>query len=301
MNMRTWQVGWAAVVAAMAGGRAEGKDSGPEVAPLPPGVRAVWNLESAERERTPTRERVCLNGLWRWQPAGDGSADAEEVPAQGWGHFKVPGAWPGITDYMQKDAQSVFAHASWQARRLRDVTVAWYQREFTLPADWSGRRIVLAAEYVNSVAGVWLDGRRIGEIRFPGGELDLTAACRPGATHVLSLRVAALPLKEVLLSYADTNTAREVRARVARRGLCGDVHLLATPAGARIEDVKVETSWRRREVTFEVELAAVPPDVGQVVEVVVSRDGQTERTFRSAAFRDADPGRRRFRGPVRVP
>ncbi|NPV49433.1 MAG: hypothetical protein HPY69_21020, partial [Armatimonadetes bacterium] len=36
---------------------------------LPPGVRAVWDLGKAWRETTPTRERVCLNGLWRWQPA----------------------------------------------------------------------------------------------------------------------------------------------------------------------------------------------------------------------------------------
>ena len=49
----------------------------PPDAALPPGVKAVWNLEKAYRERTPTRERVCLNGLWRWQPAG---AVQETVP-----------------------------------------------------------------------------------------------------------------------------------------------------------------------------------------------------------------------------
>src|SRR5258708_4340850 len=38
--------------------------------PLPQGVRAVWDLRKAHRETTPTRERVCLNGLWRWRPAG---------------------------------------------------------------------------------------------------------------------------------------------------------------------------------------------------------------------------------------
>ena len=32
---------------------------------LPPGVKAVWNLNAAHREWTPTRERVCINGLWR--------------------------------------------------------------------------------------------------------------------------------------------------------------------------------------------------------------------------------------------
>ena len=36
---------------------------------LPPGVRAVWDLNKAQRDTTPTRERVCLNGLWRFQPA----------------------------------------------------------------------------------------------------------------------------------------------------------------------------------------------------------------------------------------
>ena len=39
------------------------------VAPLPRGVKAVWNLDKAYRETTPTRERICINGLWRWQPA----------------------------------------------------------------------------------------------------------------------------------------------------------------------------------------------------------------------------------------
>src|ERR1051325_3511612 len=75
-------------------------------APLPAGVKAVWELGRAGREGTATRERVCINGLWRWQPAGvtagaKAAAKPEAVPADGWGYFKVPGCWPGITDYLQ--------------------------------------------------------------------------------------------------------------------------------------------------------------------------------------------------------
>jgi hypothetical protein len=44
-------------------GLADGADS-----PLPMGVKAVWNLDKAYCEKTQTRERVCLNGLWQWQP-----------------------------------------------------------------------------------------------------------------------------------------------------------------------------------------------------------------------------------------
>src|SRR5688572_11691613 len=71
---------------------------------LPQGVRAVWEPGGAYRETTPTRERLCVNGLWRWQPAEEG---ADSIPAGGWGYFNVPGCWPGITDYMQKDCQTV--------------------------------------------------------------------------------------------------------------------------------------------------------------------------------------------------
>src|SRR5262249_51530530 len=76
-----------------------------DAAPLPLGVKTVWSFEKAAREVTPTRERISVNGLWRWQPAQPGGA---QPPPDGWGHFKVPGPWPGITDYMQHDAQTLF-------------------------------------------------------------------------------------------------------------------------------------------------------------------------------------------------
>jgi hypothetical protein len=47
---------------------------------------------------------------------------------------------------------------------------------------------------VNSFAVVYLDGKRVGEIRFPAGEVNLTALWRPGGKHVLSLHVVAMPL-----------------------------------------------------------------------------------------------------------
>ena len=110
--------------------------------PLPPGVRAVWNLDRAHREATPTRERVSLNGLWRWQPrlSTPGTRPYEDsIPQGGWGYFKVPGSWPGIEDYMQKDCQTVFAHPDWRDRPLREVAAAWYEREFSVPAEWADR------------------------------------------------------------------------------------------------------------------------------------------------------------------
>ena len=182
---------------------------------LPAGVEAVWDLNLASHETTPTRERVCLNGLWQWQPA-----DLLDVPPPeaDWGYFKVPGCWPGITDYMEKDSQKVFPHPAWAARALPGITAAWYQREFQVPDGRSGRRLALRVEYLNSYAAVFVDGRRAGEIHFPGGELDLPAS-PPGETHTLSLLVVAMPLQGVMLSYTDSASARQVRAR-SRGGAC---------------------------------------------------------------------------------
>ena len=43
-----------------------------------------------------------------------------------------------------------------------------------------------------------------------------------------------------MLSFRDTATARAIEGTVARKGLCGDVYLVSTPAGPRIDDVTLE-------------------------------------------------------------
>jgi len=280
----------ASVVAAMSG-RAMGQEM--RAVQLPPGVKAVWDVSKAYREQSPTRERICINGLWLWQPA---AADAEAVPARGWGYFKVPGCWPGITDYMQKDCQTVYAHPNWAEQSLRGVSAAWYRREIAVPREWAGRRIAVSTEYLNSFASVYVDGKKVGEMRFPSGEVDLTAACRPGGKHVLSILVVAMPLKGVMLSYNDTASAREVRGSVARRGLCGDVYLVSTPPGARISDVKVDTSVRKGEIRLETGLEGLAADSSYRLHARVTDGGRVVAEFTSRTFgeRDLENGRFAF-------
>src|SRR5260370_35142385 len=74
---------------------------------LPAGVKAVWDIDQAQRESTPTRERVCINGLWRWQP---GQADAHEVPSRNWGYCKGPARWPGRTASHEQKCHAPVRH-----------------------------------------------------------------------------------------------------------------------------------------------------------------------------------------------
>jgi beta-galactosidase len=255
-----------------------------EDAPLPAGVQAVWDLGAAQHESTPTRERICINGLWRWQPG----EQTEQVPDGRWGFFKVPGCWPGINDYMQHDCQTVFAHPSWKGRNLGDVTVAWYQREIRVPAEWAGRRITLCLEYLNSSATVFVDGNPIGEAQFPAGEVDLTPNCQAGRNYTLSLRVVARPWREIMLKFNDTNAARGGTGRVQRRGLCGDVYLVSSPPAARIGDVKVVTSFRRGQITLSTGLEKLAPQKRYTLKVEITGREQPVKKFASDPFTAGD-------------
>lgn len=251
---------------------------------LPQGVRAVWDSDKAFRETTPTRERISINGLWRWQPARTLPAI---LPDDRWGYFKVPGCWPGITDYVQKDCQTVYAHPSWKDERLAGVMAAWYQREVVVPDGWAGRRVALSAEYLNSYAAVFVDDKMAGELLFPGGDLDLTQSLRPGR-RLLSLAVVAMPLKAVVLSYTDSAAARQVKGSVARRGLCGDVWLVSTPRGARIDGVKVDTSVRKGEIAVSAALDGLAADGKYALRARVTDGGKTVHEFTSSPFTQAD-------------
>ncbi len=250
---------------------------------LPEGVKAVWDVGKAYRESTETRERICINGLWRWQPA---KGAEEAVPASGWGYFRVPSAWP--REAGAGPSQVMFQHPDWKDVKLGEVTAAWYQREVAIPKEWAGRGITLHTECLNSFAAVYVDGKKTGEMRYPWGDADLTAACRPGAKHVVSMMVVAMPLRAVMLSYNDTASAREVRGSVQRRGLCGDVYLDATPAGPRISDIRVETSVRRWEISLDTALDAADANAQYMLRAQIKDGEQVAREFTTQPFKGSE-------------
>jgi beta-galactosidase len=251
---------------------------------LPPGVKAVWDLSKAYREATPTRERICINGLWRWQPV---KKLAQEVPVDGWGYFKVPGPWPGTRHWMHRESQTHYPHPDWKNENLSEYDMAWYQREITIPKEWSDRRITVSMEYLNSYAAVFVDGNKMGEILFPGGEVDITSSCRLGRKHVLSVYTAALPLNKEIVSYAAEDSATRGKS-VARRGLCGDVFLSSTPAKTSIKDVKVDTSVRKWEITFDTALKGLDAATSYSMCAQVIAGRHVVKKFESPHFTSAD-------------
>ena len=74
-----------------------------------------------------------------------------------------------------------------------------------------------------------------------------------------------------------------------RRGLCGDVWLVGAPAGPRIADVKVDTSVRKWEITFQTRRSqGLAADEQYRLKAEVSDGGQRVGEFTSKPFTAAD-------------
>jgi len=262
---------------------------------VPPEGKKPWTLDAAARDVTPTRDRVSMLGLWRWQPA---EASADKVPADGWGFLEVPMSWPrgggepqatrGGRGPRREGSEAFAKHPNWKDRNLSGLTAAWYQVDVQIPAEWKGRRIALSTEYLQSFAAVYVDGKKVGVMRFPGGEVDLTAQCRPGVKHELSLLAVAMPLNAVMASFNDTDLSKEIKSEMRLRGLCGNVFLTAMPQGPRINNLRVVTSVRKGQITLDAALDGIDPTATYAFQARIKDKDRIVKEYTSKTFKGSD-------------
>src|SRR6202007_63706 len=107
----------------------------------------------------------------------------------------------------------------------------------------------------------------------------LPRSLHPAQTHRLTLRVEALPLKAVMLSFRDTATARTIEGTVARKGLCGDVWLTSTPAGPRIENFKLHPSGPHWQINFDTTLASLDPNASYTLQFRIADGDRVVKEF----------------------
>lgn len=251
--------------------------------PPPGGLtrEAVFSLTDAEHVTTPSRERICLNGLWQFRPV----LQKEELAAlppegSGWGYFKIPGAWPTTTNGMCFYLSPLLLNEI----DLQTLNSAWYRREIEIPAEWDGRNIVLSADLIQSCAKVFVDGAEAGEFYYPGGEADLTGKLIPGKKQTLALLVSANP--EESTTYMAADRLIKNQSALQNRGIAGNLFLESRPAAA-ISDVHVITSVQNASITFDTGFTALPAGRYRLEAELFDADGKTVKRFLSAPFRSA--------------
>jgi beta-galactosidase len=250
--------------------------------PLPAPEGQLWDLARASRLTSATQEQVCLNGVWQFRPALEAGELAAPPQGPGWGWFKVPGSWSNDRSIDVRPA------AAWVMAKMNGVRAAWYRRRFTCPADWQGRSIRLRFDLVQTQADVYVDGRKAGQVLWPGGALDVGEFCRPGAEQTLDVLAVAAPIDARTQTFMGPDRAFSAPAALTYRGLCGDVYLCSSPSGAAIGDVFVQPSVRDKRLALDVGLRDVPASGQFRLKASVEHEGRTVKEFESDAFSAAD-------------
>ena len=258
----------------------------PGDAALPAGIALNWDKTDVKTVNA-KRSQVSLDGIWRFTPATEGAAGP---PKRGWAYIKVPGDWqirPGR-------ASSLLALASGPQWNLYDgasVSRAWYQRQVSIPANWQGRAISLRFDRVCTDAIVYVNGKRCGEIAWPWGSVDITSAVKPGQTSDIRVLVAAIADAEKVGTFwqsALSDTVTFSSAGLRTRGLTGRVLLESRSSEARVTDVFVRTSTRRKSVSLDVELRGVKrAGPVRIVADMLDKKGEVEKSFIADAAVDA--------------
>lgn len=218
----------------------------------PQGVMDAWSMTDTWTQQTPTRAEVSLNGLWRFYPAFNNKLLTQPTADTGWGWFKVPGAWPPGNPAQQillpSEINDFLDQIGW---KLADMQAAWYKRTIQVPAAWKGRRFLVNFDLIQTSGTLYVDGQPAGEIKWPGGRVDITSAIRPGQTQELSILVTAYRAKDAGTAWFGLGNSVKRDNQIKYRGLTGDVSLIAEPMDNVLGDTHVITSVRQHRITFD--------------------------------------------------
>lgn len=228
-----------------------------ELPTLPAGEAFFWGKEPVTATST-TRAEINLNGLWLFQPGKQ-----LPQPKGPWGAIRVPGSWDSQNEWGNASMPGLVGTIpAWTGVELRkrpelpfsefvvNQTHAWYQRDLTIPAAWNGRKILIDFERVSTDATVLIDGKKAGELHWPGGLVDLTSHITPGRTHKLQVFVTAVPSEKELLIAMREDYADKGNTSLRQRGIIGNVMLYSQPKGATLAPIAIRCSVEKKELSL---------------------------------------------------
>ncbi len=148
--------------------------------------------------------RLDLGGEWKIRPGADETFVGKDFSE--WAAVRVPGQ---------------FAEQGFEIEDDECVAVA---REFLVPREWSGRRVIVRFDAIHGGVRYWLNGSELGssENLFTPVEWDITAAVRFGGPNRLDLLMRLATTSE-RLSYSSGYAFHPLG------GIDRAVHLFALP------------------------------------------------------------------------
>jgi len=135
-----------------------------------------------------------LNGTWdfclvdRPESVPAEFVRPEFAPGAGWSKLPVPSNWTMHGHDRPHYTNVIMPFPNPPPSVPEQNPTGLYRTALSVPAEWSGRRVILHVGGAESVLYVWIDGQPVGlakDTRLPS-EFDLTPYVRAGSTHVLA-------------------------------------------------------------------------------------------------------------------
>ncbi len=183
---------------------------------------------------------LTLHGSWKfnWVTSADQRPTGFWNPGfddKGWDNMAVPGIWE-LNGY----GDPVYINTGWAWRNqftsnppeipVANNHVGSYRREFSIPAGWNGKDIIMHIGSATSCIYVWVNGSFVGysEDSKLEAEFDITKFVKPGQKALIAMQV---------FRWCD-GTYLEDQDFFRYSGIARDCYLYAR-AKARIEDIRV--------------------------------------------------------------
>ena len=183
---------------------------------------------------TPERaEFLDLNGTWKFKMVPDtldrpGQNDfyGDEADVTAWDEIDVPSCWEmkGYDKPMYINVEYAFydnpPYVTNKVEGVGNNPVGSYRRDFTLPENWTDKRVFVHFEGIYSAAYVWVNGKYVGYTQGANNvaEFDLTDFVRTGKNNI-SVQV---------FRWSD-GSYLEGQDMFHMSGIHRDVYLFATP------------------------------------------------------------------------
>ncbi len=196
--------------------------------------------------REPVQGQVWVKSVVLTESQADSSHLTPPTDAA-WGWAKVPGSPknPDFTTYWPaKDPYT---------KKADEMSFAWWEREVAIPADWTGRRLVVAFDRVGTNLTLFCNGQKAGECGWFGGEIEIGKLIQPGQTARLTALIEGRKSGETSELFPDTGK-KAWQIKPGQCSILGDVRLESTPAGARLGALRIETSVARHQLKVVAEL-----------------------------------------------
>lgn len=197
-------------------------------------------LKAENADMTDSDLYMSLNGIWKFNWVKD--ADARPVDFwktgfndKGWDDMRVPGMWQlsgyGMPVYVNKGyAWKNDCPSNPPVVPVENNNVGSYRKSFMIPADWSGKDVVIHFGSVTSNLYLWVNGKYVGysEDSKLEAEFNITRFIQPGKKNLIAFQV---------FRWCD-GTYLEDQDFILYSGVARDTYLYARNK-KRIDDVRI--------------------------------------------------------------